>query len=289
MKRRAIVGAISIAAVLGIVFFGVGFFSRDSLVILISIDGARADRLRDGDFKNIHSLAQQGAWTYNAKTVLPSRTLPAHASLISGYDVPAHGITWDEWTGTYLSVPSIFDELVARDKPSFAFVGKEKMRTFRNMDDAWELNIIEGGSRRVMDEARRFIASGQRASFLFIHLPNPDKMGHAHGESSREYAAALGEADGLVGELIATLREERKYDQTTLIITADHGMLGNHHGGSTPEETTIPWIVSGKSIKKQYEITEPVDIFDTAPTILSLFSIQPRSGMDGRVLKKIFQ
>ena len=289
MRHKMFWGIIGVFCIAGGLLVGFGFFSTEPLVILISIDGARADRLRDGNFPHIHALAQEGSRTYGAKTVLPSRTLPAHASMLSGYDVPKHGVTWDEWIGTYLAKPTIFDELSAREKPSFAVVGKQKMRTFRNPSDRWSLEIDESGQKNVMLRAQKIIESDAPVSFLFIHLAAPDKMGHAYGESSRQYADALSQADALIGDLVETLRKEKELKRTTLIVTSDHGMLGNHHGGTTSEETTIPWIANGPLIKSNYDIQNPVNIFDTAPTILSLFDEQVPAELDGKALAEIIR
>ncbi len=59
-----------------------------------------------------------------------------------------------------------------------------------------------------------------------------------------------------------------------MIVTSDHGGKGKGHGGDTPEEREIPWIVWGATVRKGTMITEPIQTYDTAATIAYLFGLQ---------------
>jgi hypothetical protein len=60
-------------------------------------------------------------------------------------------------------------------------------------------------------------------AFAFIHLPDLDAIGHAHGPGSREMQTALDETDRLCELLVARARQ--LYDDPLILFTGDHGML----------------------------------------------------------------
>src|SRR3990172_3007591 len=70
--------------------------ARPSHVVIISLDGARPDAIQQVDAVHIKALAERGAVDWHAQTVLPSVTLPAHTSMLTGLDVDEHGVTWND-------------------------------------------------------------------------------------------------------------------------------------------------------------------------------------------------
>jgi hypothetical protein len=61
------------------------------------MDGFRPDALDPTRTPILLGLAARGASTFSAQTILPSATLPAHASMLTGYDVEDHGVTWNDY------------------------------------------------------------------------------------------------------------------------------------------------------------------------------------------------
>jgi arylsulfatase A-like enzyme len=57
----------------------------------------RPDALDPVRTPTILALAASGAFTPTAQTIHPSATLPAHGSMLSGYDVEQHGLTWNDY------------------------------------------------------------------------------------------------------------------------------------------------------------------------------------------------
>src|SRR3954467_13850903 len=54
-------------------------------VVIISIDGLRGAAIQAAGAANILGLSARGAYSWNAQTILPSNTLPAHISMLTGY------------------------------------------------------------------------------------------------------------------------------------------------------------------------------------------------------------
>ncbi|GEN35078.1 sulfatase-like hydrolase/transferase [Aneurinibacillus danicus] len=88
--------------------------------------------------------------------------------------------------------------------------------------------------------------------FAFIHDPTLEFLGHWCGEQA--YREGIIWTDEYLGRLIAQLREQGVYDNTLILLTADHGMtfrtkdqLGNHGDFySRPEVKYVPFIFNKK-------------------------------------------
>jgi hypothetical protein len=65
-------------------------------VVLISIDGLRPDALFHAETPSLQALACRGAYSWQATTIPLSYTLPAHASMLSGFPPEAHGLFNDD-------------------------------------------------------------------------------------------------------------------------------------------------------------------------------------------------
>jgi predicted AlkP superfamily pyrophosphatase or phosphodiesterase len=253
-------------------------------LIVISIDGAKPAVMRECRLPNLDRLRRTGSWTYNAQTVLPSVTLNAHASMVSGVGPAKHRVTWNDYfrpSRGYLPVPTIFTVAREAGLSTAAFVAKDKLR---HLGSPRDLPVFRrpGYDARSVSKAAAAYLKARRPDLLFIHFADPDSAGHAHGWGSRQQVRALEQVDAALGVLLAALREARVDHETALIVTADHGGHGKSHGSDRPEDTTIPWICAGPGIKSGHELTTPVRVYDTAATGAALLGLPRPAIWDGR-------
>ena len=113
---------------------------------------------------------------------------------------------------------------------------------------------------------------------------NPDDVGCLRSV----YLGLASEVDFHIGRVIEGLKESGDYDNTLIVITADHGeMLGDHFlwAKNTFHEAAyhIPLIIRDPDRPESHgtcisEFTESVDI---APTVLDWIGRKPPRGMDG--------
>ena len=96
------------------------------------------------------------------------------------------------------------------------------------------------------------------------------------------------ELDKYVGRIIGAAKEAGIYDNTIIIVTADHGGINKGHGGKTLQEMQIPFIISGKNIRKDGELQECMMQYDTASTIAYIFKLQQPQAWIGRPMKQVF-
>jgi predicted AlkP superfamily pyrophosphatase or phosphodiesterase len=250
-------------------------------VTLISVDGLRPDAITEANAPGILALAQRGAYTFAAQTVFPSTTLPSHASMLTGLEPTAHGITFDEYVDSFVLRPLTTLALVqAAGKRSLMVAGKDKFRQLAAGCDTYV--IAKRGDTDVVNEAIVNLANG--FDLLFVHLPQVDHVGHAKGWMSAEYLEQLRETDGAITRLVEQLPAG-----TTVILSSDHGGKGHTHGSTDRIDMTIPWIAAGPRVLRPGPLTRAVRTLDTAPTVLKLLGIPAPVGMGGKPVTEPFE
>jgi len=253
-------------------------------VAIISIDGLRPDAIATAGAPNIQALAARGAYSWRAQTILPSNTLPAHISMLSGFAPEEHGVTWDDYAPTrgQIAVPTLFSAARAKGMRTAMVVGKEKFTTFRDTGacDTWVLAAPDDD-----DVAGRVpTALSARPDLLFVHLPDVDLVGHASQWMSSAYLTAVRRADAAVGRIIAALPPD-----TTIIVTADHGGHPTGHGSDDPQDTTIPWVIAGPSVAKGKSLdSTAISTMDTAGTAAFVLGAALQPGASGRAIYEAF-
>jgi predicted AlkP superfamily pyrophosphatase or phosphodiesterase len=254
-------------------------------VAILSVDGLRADALAKADAPNLKGLAVRGAYTWSARTVTPSETLPGHASMLSGEDPKVHKITWD-WDDFkpekgFITVPTVFSIARAAGLRTVMVVGKKKLQHLAPPGTVDAFVLTERGDRDVANEA--IVQAGVGFDLLFVHFPDVDYAGHAEGWMSEAYSKKLAEADEAIGRLLAVLPAS-----TTVFLTSDHGGKGRNHGQDIPENVTVPWIVAGPKVVRRGEMTARVQAADTAATALWALGLSLPGSCAGALVREPF-
>jgi predicted AlkP superfamily pyrophosphatase or phosphodiesterase len=235
-------------------------------VVVVSLDGLRPDAI-DASTATLSRLIAEGASARHARTVHPSVTLPAHASMLSGAAPEAHGITHNHPSGLdRLRVPTVLHVARAAGMQTSLFLSKQKLDVLAGGEAPDVMQI--GGLRctRILPAAERHLRAA-RTGVHFVHFADPDSAGHAHGFMSGPYRDAVQRADGCLARLIAVV-EEHDVARTLVIVTADHGGHGRTHGSDEEQDMRIPWIAWGAGIGPGQSLGNPVAITDTAATVL---------------------
>ena len=247
-------------------------------VIVVSIDGLRADAIRAAGARTLLRLMEEGSWTLQAQTVIPSKTLPSHASMLTGVLPATHGITWNSDKTDELgviTVPTVFELAHDAGYRTAAFFSKKKFNHLLREGSLDEVRVPRFGlipASRTVAEAIQHMRRA-RPNLLFVHIAEADFMGHRMGWMSLGYRWGVREADAGVAAIIEAAEETFGEGNFTLIVTADHGGTGHDHGTDGPEDTTIPWISYGQGIRAGHTIGGTVRTMDTAATILRVLGI----------------
>lgn len=252
-------------------------------VVIVSIDGLRPDAVPQFNPPNLSALARRGSYTWLAQTIMPSNTLPAHASMLTGYLPARHGITWDDYlpANGAIKVPTVFIAARRAGRRTALVAGKEKFNTFR---DTAEMDVFVGGTRTDADVADQAVAQLYAGvDLLFVHLPDVDLSGHAASWMSAAYIDKVARADEALGRIMNAMPEN-----TTLILTADHGGHASVHGTADRLDMTIPWIIAGPRIRQGYAISAAVSTLDTTATAAFLLGLTLPADVTGKPVLEAF-
>jgi predicted AlkP superfamily pyrophosphatase or phosphodiesterase len=267
-------------------------------VVIISIDGLRPDAIDEFDAHTIERLMREGAYSLKAQTILPSKTLPSHTSMLTGVDADGHGITWNsDQTDEHghVDVPTIFSLAHQAGFRTAAFFSKTKFHHLEVPNSLDHVRSPHGGLitgrftwNRTVDMVEEYLESGADApNLLFVHIGEPDYAGHIFGWMSGIYGLAVRQADRAVAEIIDEANDRFGAGNYTLIVTADHGGHGRDHGSADPRDTTIPWIVWGKGVQKGAALPA-IRTMDTAATAMWMLGIPAPSDWIGKAVTSAF-
>ena len=260
-------------------------------VVVISIDGLRPDAISKYKAPTLQRLQREGV-NATAQTIFPSKTLPSHVSMLTGVTPAVHGITWNSDRTDehgHVEIPTVFEIARLNGFTSAGFFSKAKFRHLqkpRTLDysqaprgDNWLASKTVGDVQHYLKYAR--------PNLLFVHIGEPDYAGHTIGWMSFAYGWAVRRADAAVAAVLQSADEAFGAGNYTVIITADHGGHGRHHGSDDVRDMTIPWIAWGRGVEQG---AQPVALrtMDTAATILWLLGARAPAAWSGRAVASAF-
>lgn len=267
--------------------------ARVGHVVVVSIDGLRPDAIELSRAVTLQRLMREGAYSLEAQTIFPSKTLPSHTSMLTGVSPAKHRITWNEDRAEEMGrvqVPTVFDLADSAGLRTAAFFGKAKFRHLIGTQalDWWAtaprgLQVLY--APRMAEDVKRFLKY-RGPNLLFVHIADPDLAGHSVGWMTLPYRVAVRRADAAVRE-IWEISRKRFGDDFVLIVTADHGGHGRTHGTDMPVDMTIPWIAWGKGVDPG-RVETRITTYDTAATTLWLLGIPRPDFWDGRPVAEAF-
>jgi arylsulfatase A-like enzyme len=263
-------------------------------LVVISIDGLRPDAIARYSPRALERLLREGAYSLEAQTIYPSKTLPAHTSMLTGLPPAEHGITWNsdqtEARGV-VEAATIFELARARGLRTAAFFSKSKFHHLRKpgtLDHSEAPSGLNFLMATETAEATVRYLQHERPNLLFVHIAEPDYAGHTIGWMSFVYGWAVRRADGAVTRLLQAAEAAFGRGNYTVILTSDHGGHGRTHGTDDPRDMTIPWLAWGRGVAPGELSTESVCTMDTAATALWLLGLEPPKHWGGRPVRTAF-
>jgi predicted AlkP superfamily pyrophosphatase or phosphodiesterase len=231
-------------------------------------------------------LIAEGAHTLQARTVMPSVTLPCHTSLFLGVEPDRHGITTNTWTPQVRPVPGIVEALKGAGKRSAFFHNWDPLRDLSRPETLYASFFLDNygeeggaGDRELAEIAAVWLGSHE-VQFAFVYLGHTDEVGHNHGWMSGPYLNAIANADRCIERVCAALR-----DEALVIVTSDHGGHAKTHGTPCEEDMTTPVLLKGPGIPAGQVIDRPVRITDIAPTVVHYLGVEPPKEWIGDALR----
>jgi arylsulfatase A-like enzyme len=263
-------------------------------VVLVVLDGLRADAIPTLNLRCWNQLARAGASSLAGSTVSPSVTAAAMASLLTGAAPEVHGLRSDRFhlprsRGAVHPLPRVLAEA---GLPTSGFIAELPV-LFRGIGKriAQQLGVgapcfAGGNAPEILFRAQACLAAQQRG-LLFFHWPDCDRAGHETGWMSDEYARAAYRLDETLG-LLATLANVERDPGTLLIALADHGGGGvdpRNHESAHPLDRTIPVLLAGGHAAG--ELRSP-SLLDIPATVLWALGVPLPASYVGRPLVEAF-
>ncbi|MBN1965998.1 MAG: alkaline phosphatase family protein [Anaerolineae bacterium] len=255
-------------------------------IIVVMFDGCRPDGLAQAQTPWLDALMLEGTHTWSAQTVVPSDTLPAHMSLFRGVLPEKHGVQTNTAAASAYAFPGIMDLAHQAGLHTAMFYSWEELRDLSapgslNMSFCLTWRDDRDTDAVIAEHAAAYLIAEQPALTL-VYFARPDWTGHNAGWMSPAYVEAIAQTDRNASRLFAALAAAQVRENFTVLFLADHGGHGKGHGTASPEDTTIPWLLTGPGIRRNHRLTMPVPIIDTAPTLAYLLGLPPAPDWEGQ-------
>jgi predicted AlkP superfamily pyrophosphatase or phosphodiesterase len=261
-------------------------------VFLILIDGLRPDALEAANAPNLKAFRARSSYTMNARSLMPTITLPCHMSIF--YSVPSgrHGVMTNTFTPLARPLPSLVDQLATHHKKTAFFSswdGFSALYQPGNLDFHFSRHYVdESGEFRLsvdnqVTEAVIHYVPQLESEFTFIYYGTTDSAGHQYGWMSAEYLKQIERVDYLLGTVLAHLPQN-----AVVLIQSDHGGHEQTHGTDQAEDIFIPWMIAGPGIKSGYQITNTaVNLLHTTPTLAHFLGIPRHGNWRGEMVEEV--
>ena len=272
--------------------------SRETPVVLISIDTLRSDHLPAYGYKgvetpNIDALRADSILYRRAWSHVPL-TLPSHASILTGMLPADHGVHDNVGFSVSGKTPMIQELLKKNGYVTGAAVSAFILRRETDINrgfDFFDDDVEPLGPDKLIGRVQRdghvtehvlqqwLDSRTDKPFFAFLHLYEPHTP-YTPPEPffSRypdHYDGEIATADAIVGTFLDFLKQKGVYDKALIILLSDHGEGLNEHGEEEHgvflyrEALQVPLMVKLPGAKKKGTTVEtPVELVDVFPTIL---------------------
>ncbi len=229
-------------------------------VLLVSIDGFRADYLDLGITPNLARIAGEGVRARWMTPSYPSLTFPNHYSIVTGL-VPDHqGIVHNTMSDAALGGFTLSNRMAVGDSRWWGgeplWVGAEKAglptATLFWPGSEAEIAGVRPGRWLPFDDAMPMDArvdavigwmaepDAARPRFATLYFEAVDHEAHSFGPDSPQALAAVRAVDAAIGRLLDGLAAHGRLDRTNLVVVSDHGLATVPPGNAIAVEDMVP-------------------------------------------------
>ena len=248
-------------------------------VLVIIVDGLRADLISPERTPVLQRLVDEGASTLDARSVNPSVTLPSVTSMMTGLRPRDHGVDWNDYEPERgaVAATTIFDVAHEAGVSTAFFSGKVKLRHAVHSEtlDVESVRFLPDASVALL--ARAHLEKAQ-PGLMVVHLPNVDRAGHEFGWRSDEQLQTLIATDFAVASVLQVVESGVLNGPVRLIVTADHGGEGKNHQRRRRGNETVPWLIWGDGIDARS--IDSVSVTFTAAAALRSLGLEIPANMD---------
>lgn len=214
-------------------------------LLLISIDGFRADYTELYETLNLSYIAEQGIQAEYMIPVFPTKTFPNHYSIATGLYPENSGIIannmYDPEIDSYYSLEdraSVQDASWYNGEPIWVTAEKQGIPTAPlfwpgseapiggNYASRWSTYNDDLPYSARVDSVLTWLQLEEESApgFMTIYFSKVDTYGHWYGPNSDSTAAAVKQVDEYIGRLFEGIAQIGYGEKLNIIIVSDHGM-----------------------------------------------------------------
>lgn len=213
-------------------------------VLMVSVDGLRADVIGTGIMPTLDALAAHGVHADWMTPSYPSLTFPNHYTLVTGLRPDHHDIVNNTMRDPVLGAFSLSNRAAVEDPrwwggaPAWVTLqrhgghaatmfwpGSEAPIGGMHPDEWRRFDARMPNSERV-DTVLAWLArtDAARPTFVTLYFDQVDHEGHGHGPGSLQVMQAEADVDEALARLLAGLDARGLRDRVDVIVVSDHGM-----------------------------------------------------------------
>lgn len=229
-------------------------------LILISLDGFKAEYIDRYELPNLRRVAQRGARARGMVPVFPSLTFPNHYSVVTGLHPQRHGIVNNRFydparkeTYAYTEASKVTDATWYGGEPIWVTAESQGMVTACYFWPGSEAPIkgvrpttYNRYTSGISNEARvktvlewLQLPVERRPHMITLYFSEMDEVSHAGPLDRPEILQAAQSLDAVIGQLTAGIEKLPIGAQVYLVITSDHGMVNTSNAQTVRLETVL--------------------------------------------------
>lgn len=208
------------------------------IVILLSFDGVRWDAI--SGIAGFDTIRKNGFSVNKMRSVFPSLTFPAHASIATGTFPKRHGIISssflekngnirfnEEKSSSWLLAPPIWYYAEKNGYRCAIIRWPLSEGGFRGISPSYSMPYTKDTSD---SDAYNFILKllrkekEDRPKLIMAWFSGGDHLGHIYGPKSNKYRESIVRSGKIVEELLKEIEKLNLKDNFILMVTSDHGM-----------------------------------------------------------------
>ena len=245
-------------------------------VLLISVDGLAGLELYNYVPENMSTLLEHSKYTFEGIADAVTKDAATWTTMLSGKGSAKHGIYSNSFdpeveeddddihdhsgSGASTGYITVFQRLLESGRNIKTFSVSPWAELDKQLFSLSDENGAVASDEAAKDKAVDKIKNGSdKLTFSVVNFRDLNTAGQAGGfsMSNADYKATLDRIDGYIGEIVEAVKERKQYtdEDWLIIITSNHGGLGNSYGGATLEERKVPIIMYNPNfVEKQFEI-----------------------------------
>jgi arylsulfatase A-like enzyme len=267
-------------------------------VILISIDTLRADFVEskaNGQLlmPNLVGFAREARYAPRAQAAFPATMLSISAAF-SGF-MPSDLLLAPKPLPTIFTLARGRMDQIEAVLPSGRYFTRPDVQAY--LLTGAQVQLAGNGRQQTgyaIERLRQLRAENKR-HLLWIHYYEPHgpyktRAPFEFGDSELgRYRSEIASVDAQLGSLFEVLRGEGWFDDSLIVVFADHGEAFGEHNHFRHHYLLYPWLVNVPLIWRApasapARVSAPVHLMDVAPTVLHFLGLPSPGGMRGQSL-----